>query len=99
PTAGGMLYDLPNQQDGVLVVDALPALPRGQCYQVWFFKGEQAMSGGTFYLGGDGRGIAPVKAPMPLSEVDLVRVTMEPHGGSDQPSPTKRYLWARLSRT
>jgi hypothetical protein len=24
---------------------------------------------------------------------------MEPHGGSEQPSNSKRYLWARLSRT
>jgi hypothetical protein len=99
PTAGGMLYYLPNQQEGVIVVDALPLLPKGQCYQVWLHKGDQAVSGGTFYLGVDGRGIWPVRSPMSLSEVELVRVTMEPHGGSEQPSPNKRYLWARLSRT
>jgi hypothetical protein len=98
PTVSGMVYYLPTQEEGVLVVDGLPELPRGQCYQVWLISGEKWMNGGTFYLGADGKGIAPVKSPMPLSGVDMVRVTMEPHGGSEQPRGN-RYLWARLKST
>jgi len=98
PAAGGMLYYLPAQDDGVLIVDGLPGLPQGQCYQVWLISGDQWMNGGTFYLGGDGRGITLIKSPMALSNVDTVRITMEPHGGSEQPRGD-RYMWARLKST
>jgi hypothetical protein len=98
PSASGMLYYVPSHEDIVLVVDGLPDLPRGQCYQVWLISGEKWMNGGTFYLGADGKGIVVVKSPMPLSAVDTMRVTMEPHGGSEQPRGN-RYLWARLKST
>ena len=51
-------------------------------------------------IGGSGYGGAELIRRLLLHpEVELVRVTMEPHGGSEQPSQSKRYLWARLSRT
>ena len=98
PTAWGTFYYIPRQTDGVLVVGGLPALPRDKCYQVWLISGDTTMNGGTFYLEGEGRGMLVVKSPMPMDDVDTVRVTMEPHGGSSEPQGD-RYLWARLKGT
>jgi len=94
PDASGMLYYASNQPEGVLTVAGLPSLPKGQCYQLWLIQNDQWMDGGTFYEG-EGKGMLIVKAPMPLSSIDMIRVTMEPHGGSPEPRGN-RYLWARL---
>src|SRR5205807_432143 len=85
PTAAGMLYYIPGHEEGVMVVDGLPRLPGDQCYQVWLISGERWMNGGTYYLGGDGKGIWVLQSPTPLSTLDTIRVTMEPHGGSPEP--------------
>jgi hypothetical protein len=98
PAATGMVYYVPSSQDAILVAYGLPRLPQGEVYQLWFHDGERRMSGGTFKAWDDGRCMVVTKAPMPLSSVELIRVTIEPNGGSDVPHGNN-YLWARLKST
>jgi anti-sigma-K factor RskA len=98
PAASGMLYYGRNENLGVLVVVGLPPLPPDQVYQCWFVSGDKRMSGGMFKLEEDGRGMLVVKSPMALDSVDLMRVTIEPSGGSGEPRGSP-YLWARIKGT
>jgi anti-sigma-K factor RskA len=97
PEASGMLYYMPSENEGVLVVRGLPGLNKGNVYQCWLVSGERRVSGGTFYPEGDGRALLVVKSPMPLESVDAVGVTQERHGGSPEPAG-QRYVWGRLRR-
>jgi anti-sigma factor RsiW len=96
PSATAMLYYMPADSEGVLVVNGLPEIPRGKVFQCWLVSGERRVSGGTFYRESDGRALLVVKSPLPLATVDAVGVTEEPHGGSSQPGAA-RYVWGRLT--
>ena len=98
PAASGTLYYGRDENLGVLVVVGLPPLPPDQVYQCWLVSGDKRMSGGMFRLEEDGRGMLVVKAPMPLDSVDIMRVTIEPSGGSGEPRGSP-YLWARIKGT
>lgn len=95
PGAKGTLYYMPGESKGVLLVQGLPEPAPGMVYQCWLWRGEERMSGGTFYREDDGRGMLMVNAPMPLRSLDVVRITDEPHGGSAEPRG-QPYLWGRL---
>lgn len=96
PTATGTLYYMPEERDAVLIVSGMPKL-KGEVYQLWLLSGGESMSGGTFYCDPDGSGMLVVKAPMPLTGVQGLRITSEPHGGNTAPVG-KRYLWANMER-
>lgn len=96
PGAAGMLYYGPATREGVLLVAGLPEPARGHVYQLWLIRGEDRMSGGIFQLEDGGRGMLVVRSPMPLAAVDAVGITMEPPGGSPNPSG-QRYMWGRLN--
>ena len=95
PAATGALYHMPGESKGVLLVQGLPEPAPGMVYQCWLWRGEERMSGGTFYREDDGRGMLVVNAPMPLRSLDVLRITEEPHGGSAEPRG-QSYLWGRL---
>jgi anti-sigma factor RsiW len=97
PSASGMLYYIPADTEGVLVVSGLPEIPRGKVFQCWLMSGERRLSGGTFYRESDGRALLVVRSPVPLDSVDTVGVTEEPHGGSVEPGAS-RFVWGRLRR-
>jgi anti-sigma-K factor RskA len=67
----------------VLVADDLPSVPEGQTCQIWVIKGDVPESGGLFQPGGT-ETAAPITAP--IKKGDTIAVTVEPAGGSEQPT-------------
>lgn len=69
---------------GVLVADGMPAAPRQHEYQVWFVHDDVQVSAGTVQVGADGN--ATVVVTGDLDTATAVMVTVEPLGGSEQPT-------------
>jgi anti-sigma-K factor RskA len=67
----------------VLVADNLPSVPEGQTCQIWVIKGDVPESSGLFQPGGE-ETAAPVTTP--IKKGDTIAVTVEPAGGSEQPT-------------
>ena len=63
----------------VIAANDLPALAKGKVYQVWMIKDSAALSQGTFETGG-------TMIMRSLKKADHVAVTVEPRGGSSEPS-------------
>ena len=74
PTTGG----------GYLVMTDVPAAPSGMTYQAWYIVGGNASSAGTMTASANGNVVASGLQPLPGT--DVVAVTLEPTGGSDQPT-------------
>jgi anti-sigma-K factor RskA len=69
---------------GYLVMVGLPSAPQGRDYQAWYIVGGQAASAGLIKVDDDG--YAVLVNPSPLSGTEVVALTLEPAGGSDQPT-------------
>jgi anti-sigma-K factor RskA len=67
----------------VLVADDLPAIPEGQTCQIWVIKGDVPEPSGLFQPGGT-ETAAPITTP--IKKGDTIAVTVEPAGGSEQPT-------------
>jgi anti-sigma-K factor RskA len=67
----------------VLVVEDMPAVPEGKTYQIWVIEDDVPKPSGLFEPSEDS--IAAV-VEHPLDEADAVAVTVEPDGGSPQPT-------------
>jgi len=67
----------------VLVADNLPSVPEGQTCQIWVIKGDVPESSGLFQPGGT-ETAAPITTP--IKKGDTIAVTVEPAGGSEQPT-------------
>jgi anti-sigma-K factor RskA len=85
--ASGSLVVAGNEQ-AALVLSDLRAAPEGKTYQAWVISGKQASSAGIFR---GGSGTTYVRLAHPVGEGDVVAVTVEPAGGSDQPT-TKPFI-------
>ncbi len=84
--ASGTLWFAPGKDQGCLVVQGLPPLPNNHVYQFWLLRGEQRVSGGTFRVDPEGNGWLLVRHTFPLDSYAAVEITVEPAGGSAQPS-------------
>nr|WP_179581151.1 anti-sigma factor [Leifsonia psychrotolerans] len=69
-----------------LLADSLPTLPKDQAYQLWYIDAAGAVSAGTFTSSGDGTVWRVLDGTMKAG--DAVGVTVEPAGGSKQPTST-----------
>ncbi len=67
-----------------VLVDNLPVLPDDQDYQLWYINAAGAVSAGTFDSSGDGTAWRVLDGT--IQPGDQVGVTVEPNGGSDQPT-------------
>jgi anti-sigma-K factor RskA len=67
----------------VLVADNLPSVPEGQTCQIWVIKGDVPESSGLFQPGSQ-ETAAPITTP--IQKGDTIAVTVEPAGGSEQPT-------------
>ena len=86
PGASGFVIVGADGKNGVLVVDKLPALGETQEYQVWLMRDSTETSGAVFSVDEDGyRGMRLV-APQSLLTYSSVQVTIEPAGGSTNPT-------------
>ncbi len=86
PAARGQLFADPNARSAVLVVADLLPLPEGQVYQFWLIRGETPVSAGTFEVDERGRALLPVTSDQAVGSFDAMGVSIEPDGGSPQPT-------------
>jgi len=82
----GLVVMDPHGDYGTIIVDAVPPSGDGQQYQVWLSRGEIIESGGVFAVHANGYGAQVIYAPEPLFVYNRVWVTIEPTGGSEQPT-------------
>ena len=84
PQASGARATLVREGDrGVLHVSGLPQR-RARIYEVWIARGKEVRPAGLFQVDRTGRGAAAI--PTGLAEADQVMVSLEPAGGSAQPT-------------
>ena len=76
----------------VLMAEDMPRAPEGRTYQIWVIEGDVPEPGGLFEPRGES--VAAV-VEKPLDEGDVIAVTIEPAGGSQQPT-TDPLMTAKL---
>jgi len=74
---------VPTENGALFAAVGLPEPPAGRTYQLWALQNERPLSLGTF---GVEDGEAVVRIEDPVEGVDGMAVTVEPEGGSEQPS-------------
>lgn len=84
--ATGFVLISANGDEGALVVDGLPALDENQQYQVWLIKDGRRTSGAIFSTDEQSYGGTRIRAPGSLLQYSAVGITVEPAGGSPQPT-------------
>jgi len=89
PEANGYVMVFKEQLHGSLAVTHAPLLGADEQYQIWLVEGGVRISGGVFDVNADGYGNLMVSADMPLGEFDSFGITVEPRGGSLQPTGVK----------
>ncbi|MCB9134325.1 MAG: anti-sigma factor [Anaerolineales bacterium] len=85
-TGTGLVVMDPHGEYGTIIVDAIPPSPAGYQYQVWLSYDNKIDSGGVFTVPEKGYSAKVIYAPEHLIIYTRVWVTLEPEGGSDQPS-------------
>jgi anti-sigma-K factor RskA len=76
----------------VLMAEDMPRAPEGRTYQIWVIEGDVPEPGGLFEPRGES--VAAV-VEKPLDKGDVIAVTIEPAGGSQQPT-TDPLMTAKL---
>ena len=74
----------PASGGGYVVMTDVPHAPNGMTYQAWYIVDKQATSAGVMTVGPDGNVVASGMEPLPGTQA--VAFTLEPDGGSDQPT-------------
>ena len=75
--------------NGALIVDGLPSLDKSQQYQLWLIRNGQRTSGAVFSTDERTYGGTRIRAPRSLLDYSSVGITVEPAGGSPQPTGPK----------
>ena len=84
--ASGFVIVSADGKNGVLVVDKLPPLDEAHEYQVWLKRDSKETGVATFSVDEDGYRGLRLNAPESLLTYASARVTVEPTGGSAQPT-------------
>jgi anti-sigma-K factor RskA len=85
PNAAGMLVY--GWERGELIVGGLPELPPDRRYQLWFAAPDQPwLSVGLFAVDPRGNAAVPLEMPDNVRSFATCDVTVEPSGGSPQPT-------------
>lgn len=95
PKAWGRVLISPSAPAVALYVKNLPLLPEGHEYQIWLVQNEQYIGLGTFTVDQQGRAWQLIQPAMPLTAPQRITITVEPTGGSEQPT-SPEYLGNRL---
>jgi hypothetical protein len=85
--AAATIYVQPGSTQALLRVYRLPRAAPGTIYQFWLARAGAQIPSNTFDVGADGSALVALDAPAPLGQYDQIMVTVEPAGGSPQPSP------------
>jgi anti-sigma-K factor RskA len=83
--AQGRVMYLPDERLAVMDVSDLAPLPSDQTYQVWVIRGGQPLSLGLMSADPSGHTTAAM-TDVDLAGADQLAVTVEPAGGSEQPT-------------
>lgn len=86
PNAYGQMIANPDGNSGVLIVADLAPLSSGKVYQFWLIKNDTPVSAGLFSVDTQGRGLLSVRASEPIGSFDAIGISIEPEGGSPQPT-------------
>lgn len=86
PEAVGYVIFDRGSDTALLVSYHLPELEAGRQYQLWLVRNGERDSGGVFSTGMYGNAVMHITAPRPLHDYNWFGVTVEPAGGS--PNPT-----------
>lgn len=84
-SAGQLLVNRDGTQ-GYLVTDALPTLPSDKDYQLWLIKDNTPISAGVFRVDNQGTATFVVNAAATTGGYQVVGISVEPAGGSSQPT-------------
>ena len=86
PDAHGQLIANPNEQSAVLVITGLSQLEPGRTYQVWLIDGDAPVSAGLLTVDENGQGVLVVTSDETISSFNSLGISIEPQGGSPQPT-------------
>jgi anti-sigma-K factor RskA len=84
--ATGFVLVSADGEDGALIVDGLPPLTEDQEYQLWLLRNGEKISGAVFSTDEHYYGGTRIRAPRSLLEYSAAEITVEPTGGSSQPT-------------
>jgi len=75
-----------------IAMNALPAPPKGKVYQAWTLRtGASTMSPSVTFVP-NGNGVAVVPIPVNAKQISAVAVSVEPDGGSKQPTSKPTFV-------
>ena len=69
-----------------MVTADLPPAPEGKVYQVWFVTPTAKISAGLISPNNTGHGFTVVQFPSNIGMLVAAAITLEPEGGSQQPT-------------
>lgn len=92
---GGFICLVRDKTAALLWLYNLQPLDHDHVYQIWLRRDTVRDNGGTFRADYDGRALALIKAPRPLSDYQEIGITVEPAAGSQWPT-TPRLLGGKL---
>jgi anti-sigma-K factor RskA len=84
--ATGFVLISADGDSGALVVDGLPPLGEQKQYQLWLIRDGERISGAVFSTDERNYGGTRIRAPGSLLDYSAVDITVEPSGGSPQPT-------------
>jgi anti-sigma-K factor RskA len=85
PHAQGQLIANPSSQSAVLVVTGLPPLEAGKTYQVWLIA-NAPVSAGLLTVDANGQGVLIITSTESIGSFKSLGISVEPSGGSPQPT-------------
>ena len=88
PQAQGQLIANPDSQSAVLAIAGLPPLEPGKTYQVWLIDGGGPVSAGLLAVDEKGQGVIVVTSPDTIGSFESLGISIEPEGGSIEPTGT-----------
>jgi len=86
PQAQGQLIADLQGQSAVLIIAGLPQLEVGQTYQVWLINGGAPVSVGLLTVDENGQGVFIVSSEETIGSFNALGISIEPEGGSPQPT-------------
>ncbi|MEN3332178.1 MAG: hypothetical protein V7641_1543 [Blastocatellia bacterium] len=85
PNASGNIY-WDHQKNRWVVTANLPPAPAGKVYQLWMVTPDAKISAGLIAPDPRGHGFVVVDVPPSISQIQAAAITLEPLGGSPQPT-------------
>ena len=85
PAASAKVYWDTKANRWVVTAD-LPPAPAGSVYQLWFVTADARISAGLIEPDQTGHAFAVVRVPSTVTKLAAVAITLEPEGGSSQPT-------------